>query len=57
MPPCPYCESENVIRLTSVLLKYQCIDCRQKFYDYIELTDWNDDDYEEKAEEYESIST
>jgi hypothetical protein len=53
MIPCPYCESENVIRTAPLILEYLCIDCREKFMDYIELADWYDDDYEEKTDEFE----
>ena len=54
MIPCPVynCGSENVIRIAKHHLKYLCLDCRQEFFDYVDLAEWYDDDYEQKADEY-----
>lgn len=40
MIPCPYCESENVIRIAPLVLEYMCIDCRETWTDYIDMDEW-----------------
>ena len=40
MPPCPYCESENVIRTDTFHLEYECLDCRQDWTDWVDQDEW-----------------
>lgn len=43
MPPCPCCESENVIRTDGFHLEYLCLDCRHDWTDWVDSDDWFDE--------------
>jgi uncharacterized Zn ribbon protein len=55
MPPCPYCESENVIRTDTFHLEYECLDCRHDWTDWVDQDEWFDegDDTNDREERNE----
>jgi hypothetical protein len=49
MPPCPCCESENVIRTDPMQLEYECLNCHEEFVDWVDSDEWFDSGEEAEA--------